>query len=272
MKNIFYLVLLIPFISSYAGELRILSTTSTRDSGLYSYLLPIFQKKYDITPYVIATGTGHAIKNAEYCNGDILITHAKKLEDQFVSNGYGKVRSNLMYNDFVVIGPSSDPVRISTSANVSDAFSKIYQSMQSMQYFVSRGDESGTHLSELNIWEMHNTVSKPDPSIHKWYLETGQGMGATLNVAVGINAYTYTDRATWVKFKNKRNHKILFENDNLMRNQYGIVLINSKHCGNINHKEANIFYNWITSRDGQKHISNYKVNNEPLFIPNYTKP
>ena len=264
MKKFICLLLIIPFSSTFA-DLRILSTTSTRDSGLYEYLLPIFEKKYDINSYVIATGTGHAIKNAEYCNGDVLITHAKNLEEQFVADGYGKHRSNLMYNDFVLIGPSSDPAKISNSDNVSDAFSRIYQSTP---FFISRGDQSGTHLSELNIWNSY-AISKPIPSNHKWYLETGQGMGATLNVAVGMNAYTYSDRATWLKFKNKQNHVILYENDDLLRNQYGIVLINENHCRNINHDEANMFYKWITSNEGQEHISNYKFNNEPLFIPNY---
>ena len=265
MKYFIYLLLIIPSISFSADQLRILSTTSTRDSGLYSHLLPIFKKEYSIDSYVIATGTGHAIKNAEYCNGDILITHAKKLEDEFVAKGYGKIRSDLMYNDFVLIGPSSDPAEISTSVRADEAFSKIYEYMP---IFVSRGDKSGTHLSELSIWKMTKNA-KPNSSIHQWYLETGQGMGATLNVTVGMNAYTYTDRATWLKFKNKQNHKILFDNDNSMINQYGIVLIDNQHCRNINHKEANLFYEWITSHDGQQHISNYKVNNQTLFYPNY---
>ncbi|MAM05803.1 MAG: sulfate transporter [Flavobacteriales bacterium] len=265
MKNFIYIIIILPFTTILAEELRILSTTSTRDSGLYSYLLPIFDQKYNINSHVIATGTGHAIKNAENCNGDILITHAKKLEDEFVDNGYGKIRSNLMYNDFVLVGPSSDPIKLSTSTNLSDALSKIYQFMP---FFISRGDESGTHLSELHIWDTLIKI-KPNPSVNRWYLETGQGMGATLNVAVGMNAYTYTDRATWLKFKNKQNHVILFENDSLLRNQYGIVLISNEHCKDINHNGAAIFYNWITSNEGQQYISKYMLNNRSLFIPNY---
>ena len=262
---LFCLLLFIPSINYSNSDLRILSTTSTRDSGLYSYLLPIFSEKFGINSHVIATGTGHAIKNAEYCNGDILITHAKKLEDKFIADGYGKIRSNLMYNDFVLIGPSSDPAQISNSTSVSEAFTKIYQYMP---FFVSRGDDSGTYISEISIWNL-NKASKPNPSIDKWYLETGQGMGATLNIAVAMNAYTYSDRATWLKFKNKQNHKVLFDNDKIMRNQYGIVLISDKHCKNINHNAANIFYQWVTSNEGQRHIFDYKLNNEPLFVPNY---
>ncbi|MBJ40883.1 MAG: sulfate transporter [Gammaproteobacteria bacterium] len=253
-------------INLYAdSQIRILSTTSIRDSGLYEHILPYFEDKYKIKAHVIATGTAHAINNARQCNGDILITHAKNFENEFVRNGYGLLRSNLMYNDFVVVGPKSDPINTKESKKVTEVFSKIQDSKSN---FVSRGDNSGTHLSEINIWK-NPDLTQPDGIIDTWYLESGQGMGATLNIAVGLNAYTYSDRATWLKFSNKQGHTILFDNDEIMKNQYGIVKINPNHCKNINHRASNMFYNWITSKEGQDLIASYRLNNQVLFIPNF---
>ena len=265
MKKFLLICLFFSVNLSADTQLKVLSTTSTRDSGLYDYIIPYFEEKFDIEVSVIATGTGHAINNAKQCNGDILITHAKTIEEDFVKKGYGSSRSDLMYNDFVVVGPMKDPTNIKNSNKVSEVFDKIKNSQSK---FVSRGDESGTHLSELRIW--NNAISSlPNAYIDKWYLESGQGMGATLNIAVGLNAYTYTDRATWLKFENKQNHLILYANDEIMKNQYGIVKINPKYCMNINHNASNLFYNWIVSEEGQDLIGSYKLNNQVLFKPNY---
>ena len=244
--------------------LKILSTTSTRDSGFYDYIIPEFNRMYDIEVYVIAAGSGHAMDNAKKCNGDILITHSPRLEKDFVSSGHGVDRAPFMFNDFVVIGPKNDPAKISKSLNVISAFQKLYKAKAA---FISRGDNSGTHLSELNIW----SKSGYSPKMHsgEWYLESGQGMGATLNVAVGSNSYTYTDRATWSNFDNKQNHIILYSGDENMINQYSITRISPKKCPNIDIDNSNLLRNWLISNEGQITIREFTINNETMFIPNY---
>ena len=267
MFRIYLLLLLFLPLSLYSNDhnkIKILSTTSTRDSGFYDYIIPLFNKKFNAETHVIATGTGHAIQNARHCNGDILITHAYDLEKDFVQKGYGLERANLMYNEFVIIGPKKDPLKISNSSSVAESFTKIYKNNLS---FISRSDNSGTHLSELRIWKSINL--NPKNYSGSWYLESGQGMGKTLNLAIGANAYTYSDISTWIKFKNKQNHQILFSGDNLMFNQYGIVKINPNHCDNINIKYSNYLYNWLLSNEGQSIISNYRINGKVLFVPNF---
>ena len=265
MRLLLIVLLFISFNLQAETMLKILSTTSTRDSGLYEYLLPFFEKKYNIKTYIIATGTGHAINNAKRCNGDILITHAKQYEIDFVKKGYGLIRSDLMYNEFIIVGPSSDPLNLNEEKYVLEAFDKIQKSGFK---FISRGDKSGTHMSELQIWANLNKFN-PHNQKKSWYLESGQGMGATLNIAVGLGAYAYTDRATWLKFKNKQHHRIVFAGDKMMKNQYGIIKINPEYCKNINHANSAIFYSWITSPEGQRLIGNFKMHNESLFTPNY---
>ena len=254
------------FVSSIAyadsNVLLIQSTTSTRDSGLYKYILPKFEDEYDIKAYVVAVGTGQALQNAKNCDGDILIVHSRKLEDKFINEGFGIQRENLMYNDYVVIGPSESNLKIDKNHSVTDFFKII---MNNKFLFVSRGDNSGTNLAELDIW---NNLSISSEMLDKeWYLKTGQGMGQTLNIAIGLNAYTFTDRATWTRFKNKKDHIILYENDPLLVNQYGIIKINPKHCSNINHNAAKTFFDWILSKKGQKLISEYMVDEQYLFSP-----
>ena len=241
---------------------KILSTTSTRDSGFYNYILPIFEKKFDIKTYTINTGTGQAIMNGKNCNGDILITHSKYLEDNFVKNGYGLSRKNLMHNRYVLIGPAKYKELFENTSSVIDAYNIIYSNKIK---FVSRGDESGTHLSEKKIW---NNANLNLNSENLWYLSVGQGMGPTLNMAIAMNSVTYSDIATWLKFANKGDHVILFEGDDMMINQYGITLINPNHCKNINHDDAKIFHKWMLSDEGQRIIGQYKYNNIPLFRPN----
>jgi len=272
MKKYFRIIsysIVISFFFSFlnvlnANSLLIQSTTSTRDSGLYNFILPEFEKKFGIKVYVAAFGTGQAIKNVENCDGDILISHAATLEEKFVKNGYGISRHNLMFNDFILVGPQNDPAKIRNLSNIGKILSKI---AKTESIFISRGDNSGTHISELRLWKMSKI--KPLKYNGLWYLQSGQGMGATLNIAVAKNAYTYTDRATWLKFANKRSHMVLFENIKILRNQYGIVRLNPSHCPNINHKNAQIFFRWITSNDGQSLIKDFNINGEKVFFPNY---
>tara|TARA_B110000444_G_scaffold259872_1_gene304979 strand:+ start:2272 stop:3093 length:822 start_codon:yes stop_codon:yes gene_type:complete len=268
LKIVLYLVLVFNIFSlnSFAGEksLWIQSTTSTRDSGLYSFILPIFEKKFNIKTYVVAVGTGQALQNAKNCDGDVLIVHSKELELKFINDGYGTKRNNLMYNDFVIIGPSRNPAEISFNDNISITFNKI---AKTKSIFVSRGDNSGTHLAEMNIWNIANF--DPVPFSGEWYLNTGQGMGPTLNIAIGMNAYSLTDRSTWLRYNNKLNHVVLYDDDIHLFNQYGIVTINKNHCDNLNHESAQIFTDWILSKEGQELIGSFKVNGRQLFKPNH---
>tara|TARA_B110000444_G_C18831755_1_gene593633 strand:- start:607 stop:1422 length:816 start_codon:yes stop_codon:yes gene_type:complete len=254
---------------SYGSDLnpiKLLSTTSTRDSGLLEYLLPFFESKYNIQIHVIALGTGQALQAAKSCNGDILLTHAIELENKFILDGYGKSRDDLMYNDFIIIGPDNDPAGIQSLSNASDVFMKI---AASNNLFISRGDGSGTNISENNIWAFINV--NPINYSGQWYLEAGQGMGSTINIAIGKNAYTYTDRATWLNFKNKANHSILFEGDPIMINQYGLIRLDPDRCVNANNRSINLFHKWIISKEGQFLIGEYTINGTKLFIPNYHK-
>ena len=270
IKNTIYLyVIYIFFTNNILAEsniLQIQSTTSIRDSGLYEFILPEYEKKYNAEVHVVAVGTGQALQNAKNCDGDILIVHATDLEEKFVDEGYGISRNDLMYNDFIIVGPQNDPASINTANNALDALNKI---VVADSKFISRGDNSGTHISELNLWKLMGF----NPSIYsgQWYLESGQGMGATLNIAVGMIAYSYTDRATWVRFKNKQNHRILFEGDPNLHNQYGIIKLNPLHCKEINHFHADKFHDWILSIEGQDLINKYRVQKQQLFTPNYSK-
>ena len=245
----------------YKEELIIQSTTSTRDSGFYDYILPIFEKNYQINTKVVAYGTGQAIINAKNCNADILIVHSLNDEINFIQEGYGIERFDLMYNDFVIIGPSKDPLGISKEKKLKDVFLRI---LHGNSKFISRGDDSGTHKAEANIWNTLNAnpISKNITS----YFESGQGMGATINIAIGMNAYTFTDRATWINFKNKLDHKILFEGDPLLFNQYGVIRVNEKVCPNVNIESSKKFITWILSDVGKTLIQKYKVNNKQLFF------
>ena len=261
----FICLIFIPLSESYSSSINdkivIQSTTSTRDSGLYDYLIPYFSTKHDININIVAVGTGQAIVNASNCDGDLLIVHSRKLEDTFIANGFGYSISNLMYNDFIIIGPKSDPLNISLSLDVKSVFYKLSTGKSK---FISRGDNSGTNESELDKWNLINY----DPHEHSgnWYLESGQSMGATLNMAISLNAYTYTDRSTWLRFKNKQNHVISYNNRNELRNNYSIIKISKDNCPKINHKGAALFYDWILSNDGKALIESYRYNNEQMFF------
>ena len=249
---------------SFGKEYIILqSTTSTQNSGLYDYILPQFIKKNGIDVRVVAVGTGQAIKNAQNCDGDVLIVHSKDSEENFVRSGFGLYRKNLMYNDFVIIGPENDPAKVKSSGNAFEAFKKIFNERA---IFASRGDESGTHKTEIKIW--NNLNMSTNDFNGGWYRELGLGMGATLNVAVQMDAYVLSDRATWLAFKNKRQHLILFEGDESLFNQYGIIPVNPNKCPSVKTNLSKIFIDWILSMEGQNLISSYKKNGQQLFFPN----
>ncbi|MDA0332870.1 MAG: substrate-binding domain-containing protein [Proteobacteria bacterium] len=239
------------------------STTSTQNSGLYDYLLPHFTAKSGIDVRVVAVGTGQALRNAEKCDGDVLVVHSKADEVKFVENGFGTKRSNLMYNDFVVLGPANDPANIASATTVDEALQRISASQSA---FASRGDNSGTHKAEKRLWKAANIAI--DSAVNSWYLETGLGMGATLNFAVQANAYTLSDRATWLAFANRAGHKILFQGQPPLFNQYGVVPVSKSHCPNVKHELAQEFTDWLVSPDGQNMIASYKRNGAQLFFPN----
>lgn len=244
-----------------ADELFLQSTTSTQNSGLYDAILPEFASVSGIDVRVVAVGTGQALKNAENCDGDVLLVHAKKAEQEFVAAGFGLVRHDVMENDFVLVGPSSDPAGIERLA-VDLALSTV---AETQQVFVSRGDDSGTHQKELGLWA--EAGIDPSDASGKWYREAGAGMGATLNIAVGMDGYTLVDRATWSTFGNQASHVILVEGADSLRNPYGVIAVHPDHCPDANHDGAAAFVDWITGPNGQAAIAAFRPNGEQLFFP-----
>jgi tungstate transport system substrate-binding protein len=242
------------------------STTSTQNSGLYDYLLPIFTAKTGIQVNVVAVGTGQAIKNAQNGDGDVLLVHAKSAEEKFVADGYGVERFDVMYNDFIIVGPPADPAGIGGTKDTPAAFAKI---ADQQAVFASRGDNSGTHKKELALWQAANI--DPTKASGGWYRETGSGMGATLNTAVGMGAYALTDRGTWISFKNKGDYQILVEGDPNLFNQYGVILVNPQKHPNVKAAEGQAFIDWILSDEGQDAIAAYKLEGLQLFFPNAKK-
>lgn len=239
------------------------STTSTANSGLYDHILPIFKAKTGITVNVVAVGTGQAIKNAQNGDGDVLLVHAKPAEEKFVADGYGVERFDVMYNDFIIVGPPLDPAGITGMRDATAALKKIADSKSP---FASRGDNSGTHKKEMALW--NDAGVDPTGASGKWYRETGSGMGATLNTAVGMSAYTLTDRGTWISFKNKGNYEILVDGDPNLFNQYGVILVNPEKHARVKVAEGQAFIDWILSEDGQSAIASYRLDGQQLFFPN----
>ena len=239
------------------------STTSTQNSGLYDYLLPIFSGRIGIEVRVVAVGTGQALRNARNGDGDILLVHAKTAEKTFVADGHGVERFDVMYNDFILVGPAADPASLRDSPSATAALGKIAAHKMP---FVSRGDDSGTHKKELSLWaQLGLDVAAASGT---WYRETGGGMGATLNVAVGMSAYTLTDRGTWIGFKNKGDLEILFDGDPVLFNQYGVILINPEKHPQIKAQLGQQFIDWVLGPDGQQAIAEYRVAGQMLFHPN----
>lgn len=239
------------------------STTSTENSGLFDHILPLFTARTGIEVRVVAVGTGQALKNARNGDGDVLLVHAKADEEAFVAEGYGVERHDLMYNDFVIVGPKGDPAEIRGGK---DAVVALDLLAAAAVPFASRGDDSGTHKKELQLWEA--TAIDPHRVSGSWYRETGSGMGATLNLAVGMKAYTMTDRATWIAFENKGDFEIMIEGDERLFNQYGVILVNPERHSSVKAKEGQAFIDWLTGPDGQQAIASYRRDGEKLFFPN----
>jgi tungstate transport system substrate-binding protein len=255
--------------SVYAQDKSIIvaSTTSTQDSGLFEYLLPIFKQKTGITVKVLAQGTGQALDTARRGDADVVFVHAKSAEEKFLGEGEGVKRFPVMYNDFVLIGPKDDPAGIKGMKDVAKAMQII---KEKQACFVSRGDHSGTHIAELNLWKAANIDIGKDKG--PWYKDIGQGMGAALGFANASNCYVLSDRGTWIHFKNKGELQILVEGDKRMFNQYGVMLVNPAKHPDVKKELGQEFINWLISSDGQKTIANYKIEGEQLFYPNASDP
>lgn len=238
------------------------STTSTENSGLFKYLLPMFEKKTGIAVRVVAVGTGQAIKNAANGDGDVLLVHAKADEEKFVADGFGVKRHPLMYNDFVIVGPSEDPAKIADGKDAAAALGTIANTQAP---FVSRGDNSGTHKAELALWKTTGVDVKAASGT--WYREAGQGMGPTLNMAAAMNAYALTDRATWSAFANPQGLKLLLEGDARLHNPYGVILVNPAKHPHVKAKEGQAFIDWLLSAEGQSAIAGFKINGLQQFFP-----
>lgn len=255
-------ILLTP-VAIAAESIIVQSTTSTQNSGLFDYMLPKFTAKTGIEVRVVAVGTGQALKNARNGDGDVLLVHAKPAEEKFIADGYGVKRSDLMYNDFVIVGPRSDPAGIGGTKDVTAALTKLANAKAP---FASRGDDSGTHKKEVSLWKQSGV--DPNEASGDWYRETGSGMGATLNTAAGMGAYTMSDRATWLAFKNKADMEILVEGDKRLFNQYGVILVSPKKHPHVKVKQGQAFIDWLLSKEGQEAIASYKLNGKQLFFPN----
>ena len=244
------------------GFIIVQSTTSTQNSGLFDAILPKFQAKTGIEARVVAVGTGQALKNGRNGDGDVLLVHARAAEDRFVAEGFGIERRDVMYNDFVIIGPPDDPAGIKGGRDAAAALARI---AGTKALFVSRGDNSGTHMKERSLWQAADI--DPSNSSGAWYREAGSGMGATLNTAVGMGAYTLTDRATWISFRNRRDFTVLVEGDKRLFNPYGVILVNPKRHPHVNAGGGRAFIAWLTGSEGQAAIAAYKVSGVQLFYP-----
>ena len=243
--------------------ITVASTTSTEQSGLFRHLLPVFEKKTGIQVRVVAQGTGQALDMGRRGDADVVFVHDKPAEDKFVADGFGVQRFEVMYNDFVLVGPKRDPAKIAGGKDIVAACRKIAETKSP---FASRGDRSGTHAAELRLWQM----SGIDPAGGRggWYRETGSGMGPTLNTASGMNAYAFTDRGTWLSFKNRGDLVIVVEGDQRLFNQYGIMLVNPAKHVHVKKDMGQAFVDWVISPEGQKTIADYRIGADQLFFPN----
>lgn len=263
MKHLILFILVALSTPALANTIIVQSTTSTQNSGLYDYLLPRFEADTGIKVNIVAVGTGQAIKNAMRCDGDVLLVHATSDEENFVADGYGDYRRDLMYNDYVIVGPEADPAEVSEAGDVSEVLQRI---VNSGVKFASRGDDSGTHKRERSLWQAAGI--NPDEGSGRWYLETGSGMGATLNTGVSLGAYVLTDRATWISFANKQNSTILYEGAPPLFNQYGVIPVNADKCPSVNSEAAREFTQWLLSETGQAAIGAFQLQGKQLFFPN----
>jgi tungstate transport system substrate-binding protein len=241
------------------------STTSTQHSGLFGHLLPLFRQKTGIDVKVISQGTGQALDTGRRGDADVVFVHARPQEEKFVADGFGVRRHPVMYNDFILVGPKSDPAGIKGSKDIAAALKTIKNKAAP---FVSRGDKSGTHSAELNLWNAAGLDIAQDKGA--WYREIGQGMGAALNTASSMNGYVLADRGTWLSFKNRGELEIVVEGDRRLFNQYGVILVNPAKHSHVKQEFGQAFIDWLISADGQKAIADYQINGQQLFFPNAT--
>ena len=242
--------------------ITVASTTSTENSGLFGHLLPLFQVRTGIEVRVVALGTGQALDVGRRGDADVVFVHDTAAEERFVAEGHGIGRREVMYNDFVLVGPASDPARVAGSGDIAAALAAIRTTQAP---FVSRGDRSGTHAAELRLWAAAGidiaAVKGP------WYRETGSGMGATLNTAAAMDAYALSDRGTWLSFANRRDLRILVEGDPRLFNQYGVILVNPARHPYVKQADAQAFIDWLVSADGQAAIASFRIGGEQAFFP-----
>jgi tungstate transport system substrate-binding protein len=264
------LIRVLLFATALCGQVQaqdkfitVASTTSTEQSGLFKHLLPIFEKKTGIQVRVVAVGTGQALDIGRRGDADVVLVHAKPLEEKFMAEGQGVKRYDVMYNDFVLIGPKGDPAHVAGTKDVAAAFRKIKETQAP---FVSRGDRSGTHFAELELWKLAGIDIAKEKG--PWYRDTGQGMGPALNTAAALGAYILSDRGTWLSFKNRGELTIVVQGDRRLFNQYGVMLVNSQKHPTVKTKLGQAFVDWLISPEGQDAIASYRVNGEQLFFPN----
>lgn len=264
-----YLAVTLAFAPSALAQrfITVASTTSTEQSGLFGHILPIFEQSTGIEVRVVALGTGQALDVARRGDADVVFVHAKSAEEEFLREGHGVRRYPVMYNDFVIIGPRTDPAGI---AGGDDTLAALRRIKSAGAAFVSRGDRSGTHIAEVNLW----TMAGVDIAAEKgpWYRETGQGMGPALNTASSMNAYLLSDRATWLAFRNRGELAILVEGDQRLMNQYGVMLVNPEKHSSVKRAEGQAFIDWLVSDEGQAAIAGYEIGGEQLFFPNANEP
>ena len=249
--------------SAQDKSIVVASTTSTQDSGLFGHLLPMFKARTGIDVKVVAQGTGQALDTARRGDADVVFVHAKSAEEKFLAEGFGVKRYPVMYNDFILIGPKADPAGIKGSKDIVAALGAIKTKGAD---FISRGDKSGTHQAEINLWKVAGVDIGKDKG--PWYKEIGQGMGAALNTASASNAYVLADRGTWLSFKNRGDLLVSVEGDKRLFNQYGVMLVNPEKHASVKKDLGQQFIDWLVSAEGQKAIADYKINGEQLFYPN----
>jgi tungstate transport system substrate-binding protein len=265
MTRIFALLVSVLIVTAAQADERFIvlsSTTSTQDSGLFDHILPILRAATGLGVHVVAVGTGQALAIGMRGDADALLVHDRVGEDKFVAEGYGIDRRDVMYNDFVIVGPRSDPAGIRGLKDAREALRRI---AARRAVFASRGDDSGTNRMELRLWKL--AAVEPDQRHGAWYRDLGQGMGPTLNVAAGLDAYVLTDRATWANFKNRQNLEILTEGDPALLNPYGSILVNPARWPHVKAAPARIWHEWLTSKPGLEAITSYRINGEQLFFP-----
>lgn len=252
-------------ISARAADtfITVASTTSTEQSGLFKHLLPQFERKAGIQVRVVALGTGQALDLARRGDADVVFVHDAPAEERFVAEGFGVRRQQVMYNDFVVIGPKADPARVAGLRDTPEALKRIHSSRAP---FVSRGDKSGTHAAELRLWKIAGLY--PASGKGTWYRETGAGMGPSLNTAAAMGAYVLADRGTWLSFRNRADLAILVEGDERLFNQYGVMLVNPARHPHVKREPAQRFIDWLVSPEGQAAIAGYRIEGQALFFPN----